>query len=59
MNSPKNSTTAVQKFVREQHGATMVEYGLLVALVAVAALSAVGLMSQSLLAIFARVASVL
>ena len=54
MNSPP-TTSAVPKFVREEHGATMVEYGLLLALLAVVAIGAIGLMSPTLVTIFTRV----
>lgn len=42
----------VKNFVREEEGATMVEYGLMVALIAVAAITAIGVLSGGLNALF-------
>ena len=46
-------------FLRDESGATAIEYGLIAALVSVAAITALGSMGNSLIAIFSRVASVL
>jgi pilus assembly protein Flp/PilA len=43
------------RFVREEDGATMVEYGLMVALIAVVCIAAVTLVGSSLSSLFGRV----
>ncbi len=48
--------TLVMKMLREDNGATMVEYGLMVALVAMVALTAVVLLGSNLSALFNNVA---
>jgi len=45
-------TKAVARFVRDQRGATMLEYGLLVGLVAIAAVVAVTALGSSLSTMF-------
>ena len=47
----------LNRFVREDDGATMVEYGLMVALIAVVCIAAVTLMGTSLSALFGRVSN--
>ena len=44
--------TFVKNFVRDEEGATMIEYGLMVALIAVALIVAVGLLSDSVEGVF-------
>jgi pilus assembly protein Flp/PilA len=46
-------------FLKDESGATAIEYGLIAALVSVAAITALGSMGNSLVSIFNRVASVL
>ena len=46
---------AWNRFVREEEGATMVEYGLMVALIAVVCIAAVTLLGTSLSGLFGRV----
>ena len=46
---------ALKRFVREEEGATMVEYGLMVALIAVVCIAAVTLLGTSLSSLFGRV----
>ena len=46
----------VKKFVREEEGATMVEYGLMVALIAVVCIGAVSLIGTNLTGMFTGVA---
>jgi pilus assembly protein Flp/PilA len=43
------------RFVRDQRGATMVEYGLLVALIAVVVLTAVGTLGTTITGMFTSV----
>ncbi len=43
------------RFVRDQRGATMVEYGLLVALIAVVVLTAVGALGTTITGMFTSV----
>ncbi len=45
------------RFVSEEEGATMVEYGLMVALIAVVCIAAVTLLGTSLSALFGRVSN--
>ena len=45
----------VKNFVRDEEGATMIEYGLMVALIAVVAIAAVTLIGTSLNSMFAGV----
>ena len=47
----------LNRFVREEDGATMVEYGLMVALIAVVCIAAVTLLGTSLSALFGRVSN--
>jgi pilus assembly protein Flp/PilA len=47
---------ALYRFARDESGATAIEYGLIAALVSVAAITALGLMGESLVDIFNRVA---
>ena len=47
----------LNRFVREEDGATMVEYGLMVALIAVVCIAAVTLVGQSLSTLFGRVST--
>ncbi len=51
--------TAIKSFLRDESGATMIEYGLVAALVSVAAIVALGLLGDSLVEIFDYVASAL
>ena len=46
--------TYLKNFVREEEGATMVEYGLMVALIAVVCIAAVALIGTSLNGMFTR-----
>ena len=50
-------TKVVSRFVRDQRGATMLEYGLLVGLVAIAAIIAVTAMGSALSSMFSNAAS--
>lgn len=50
-------TKVVSRFVRDQRGATMLEYGLLVGLVAIAAIVAVTAMGSALSSMFSGAAS--
>ena len=47
----------LNRFVREEDGATMVEYGLMVALIAVVCIAAVTLVGSSLSTLFGRVST--
>lgn len=49
-------TKMVQSFLRDESGATAVEYGLIAALVSVAAIAAMTLLGQNLDAIFNYIA---
>lgn len=49
----------IAAFLSDESGATAIEYGLIAALVSVAAITALGSMGNSLISIFSRVASVL
>ncbi len=49
--------TVIKSFLSDESGATMIEYGLVAALVSVAAIVALGLLGDSLKAIFAFVAT--
>jgi pilus assembly protein Flp/PilA len=49
--------THLNRFVREEDGATMVEYGLMVALIAVVCIAAVTLLGTSLSSLFGRVSN--
>ena len=53
----KNLLTKIDTFVREEEGASAVEYGLLVALIAVAIMAAVGTLGTNLAAKFNSVAT--
>ena len=46
----------LQRFIREEEGATMVEYGLMVALIAIVIIAAVVLLGSSLSSLFSTVA---
>ncbi len=48
--------TAKARLVREEKGATMVEYGLMVALIAIIAIGGVALIGPKLLAMFTSIA---
>jgi len=48
-------TKSLMRLVRDETGATAIEYGLIAALVSVAAITALGLMGESLVDIFNRV----
>lgn len=48
---------SINSFLQDESGATAIEYGLIAALVSVAAITALGSMGNSLIAIFNRVAS--
>lgn len=50
---------SVMKFLRQEEGATMVEYGLMVALIAIACIIAVTLLGTNLAALFTQVANAL
>lgn len=47
----------LRRYLRENRGATVIEYGLIAALVSVAAISALGAMGESLDALFTLVSS--
>ncbi len=47
----------LRAFLRDESGATAIEYGLIAALVSIAAIAALGSMGNSLIAIFSYVAS--
>ena len=47
----------IKNFFKDETGATAVEYGLMVALIAVVIIAAVQLLGQNLLAIFNRIAA--
>ena len=49
--------TILKRFVREEEGATMVEYGLMVALIAVVCIAAVSLVGTSVSDKFSNVSS--
>ena len=49
----------LKRLIREEEGATMVEYGLLVALIAIAVIVTVTLIGRQLNVLFARVAEAL
>lgn len=49
-------TNLVKRFVKDEEGATMVEYGILVGLISIAALAAIVLIGPELLRIFQAVA---
>ncbi len=51
----KNLLTKIKNFVREEEGASAVEYGLLVALIAVAIIGAVTALGGSLASMFTSV----
>jgi pilus assembly protein Flp/PilA len=50
-------TSLVNRFVKDESGATAIEYGLIAALVAVAIISALGIMKNSLVNTFNKVAT--
>ena len=50
-------TGSVQRLVREESGATAIEYGLIAALIAVAAITALSLVGTNLSGIFNTVAT--
>ena len=52
----KNLLTKIKTFIREEEGASAVEYGLLVALIAVAIITAVTALGTSLTGTFNNVA---
>ena len=47
----------IKRFVKEEDGATMVEYGLMVALIAVVCITAVALLGTNLSGMFGRIAA--
>lgn len=51
--------TVIRAFLNDESGATMIEYGLVAALVSVAAIVALGLLGDSLVEIFNYVATAL
>ena len=51
--------TVIKAFLNDESGATMIEYGLVAALVSVAAIVALGLLGDSLVSIFQYVADAL
>ena len=53
----KSLLTKIKNFVREEEGATAVEYGLLVALIAVAIITAVTTLGTNLSGLFDKVAT--
>lgn len=55
----KNLLTKVKNFIREEEGASAVEYGLLVALIAVAIIAAVTAVGTNLSNLFNTVANTL
>lgn len=52
----KNLLTKIENFVQDEEGASAVEYGLLVALIAVAIIGAVGALGGNLSTTFTNVA---
>lgn len=52
-----NMVCKVRKFFGREEGATMVEYGLMVALIAVVSLVAVGLLGTNVAGIFQQIAT--
>jgi len=52
----KTMLTKIKNFVREEEGASAVEYGLLVALIAVAIITAVTALGTNLSGLFTKVA---
>ena len=57
MNSENNSMTAsLRSFLQDESGATAIEYGLIAALISVAAIAAMGAMGDSLQTLFNTVA---
>jgi pilus assembly protein Flp/PilA len=52
----KSLLTKVKNFIREEEGASAVEYGLLVALIAAVIIGAVTLLGQNLSSLFSNVA---
>ena len=55
----KNLLTKIKNFVREEEGASAVEYGLLVALIAVAIIGAVSTLGTTLSGLFTTVSNTL
>ena len=51
--------SSITAFLKDESGATAIEYGLIAALVSVAAITALGSMGNSLVAIFNMVATTL
>lgn len=51
----RSITSVLRRFAREEEGASMVEYGLLVALIAVACIATIGLLGGQLNSLFAAV----
>jgi pilus assembly protein Flp/PilA len=49
----------IKTMIRDEEGATMIEYGLLIALIAVVALAGITLIGQNLLTLFNSVAGTL
>ena len=55
----KKIQTTLAAFIREDDGATMIEYALLVALIALVAVVSIGLAGTNVNAIFGRIATAL
>jgi pilus assembly protein Flp/PilA len=55
----ENMVSTLKSFVRDESGATMIEYGLIAALVSVAAIVALGAMGTSITSMFTRVSTCL
>ncbi len=53
----KNLLTKIKNFIREEEGASAVEYGLLVALIAAVIIGSVTLLGQNLSTMFQNVAT--
>lgn len=53
----KRFTTTMRNFVKQEDGATMVEYGLMVALIAVVCLVAVTALGVNVAAVFQQIAT--
>jgi pilus assembly protein Flp/PilA len=47
----------ISRFLRDENGATAIEYGLIAALVAVAAMGAIGTMGEAVTGVFTDVAT--
>ncbi len=47
----------INKFIRDESGATAIEYGLIAGLIAVVIITAVGLVGDDLLAVFTKIST--